>query len=68
MPIDIDGIGKVYTADEVAAELGVKSRTIKDYIKKDKLKGCRIGRQIMIHEESLKSFLKGETTGIKQED
>jgi excisionase family DNA binding protein len=57
MPKEIQGI-RFYTLQEVALELDVTAQTIRAWIKQGKLKSQRIGRPILITEESLRDFLQ----------
>lgn len=57
MPTEITGI-VFYTVQEAAAELEVTAQTIRAWIKADKLDGRRIGRPILITEESLERFVR----------
>ena len=56
---EIEGI-KLFTVTEAADTLGITPQTVRAYIKQGKLKGQRIGRPILITENSIKQFLKGE--------
>jgi excisionase family DNA binding protein len=53
----IEGI-KFYTIQEAAEDLGVTAQTVRAYLKQGRLKGKRIGRPILITENSIKEFLK----------
>lgn len=57
MSIEIEGV-VFYTTIEIAKKLGITIQTVRDYIKKDRLKGQRIGKSFLISDQSLKSFLK----------
>lgn len=50
----------MYTIPEVAAMLGVTSRTISTYIQKKKLKGQIIAKRWYFAEENVKDFLRGK--------
>ena len=56
---EIEGI-KLFTVTETAETLGITPQTVRAYIKQGKLKGQRIGRPILITENSIKEFLTGE--------
>jgi len=53
----IQGI-TLYTVQEIALMLRITPQTVRTYIKEGKLKGKRIGRPILITEDSLNSFLE----------
>ena len=55
---EIEGI-KLFTVTEAADTLGITPQTVRAYIKQGKLKGQRIGRPILITENSIKKFLNG---------
>ncbi len=55
---EIEGI-KLFTVTETADTLGITPQTVRAYIKQGKLKGQRIGRPILITENSIKQFLNG---------
>ena len=55
---EIEGI-KLFTVTETAETLGITPQTVRAYIKQGKLKGQRIGRPILITENSIKQFLNG---------
>lgn len=57
MPTEIRGI-KFYLIPEVAKELKVSQNTVRSYIKQGKINGQRIGRPIMVTEESIQDFLE----------
>ena len=47
-----------YTVIEIAQLLDITPQTVRTYIKEGKLKGKRIGRPILITQESLNAFLE----------
>jgi len=49
---------KVYTPDEVAEILKVTPATIRDMLRKGKLKGTQIGRHWRVTEEEIRRFLE----------
>ena len=53
----IEGI-KFYTIQETASALRVTPQTIRAYIKRGRIKSQRIGRPILIKEDSLRDFLR----------
>jgi len=55
---EIEGI-KLFTVTETAETLGITPQTVRAYIKQGKLKGQRVGRPILITENSIKQFLNG---------
>jgi len=57
MPKEIQGI-RFYTLQEVALELDVTAQTVRAWIKQGRIKSQRIGRPILITEESLRDFLQ----------
>ncbi len=54
---EIQGI-TFYTVQEVAIMLSITPQTVRSYIKEGRLKGKRIGRPILITQESLSAFLE----------
>lgn len=56
--IEIDGL-KAYTIAETADILNISAHTVRTYIKDDKLQGQRIGRTIIIPEDSIKRLIGG---------
>ena len=56
MPIEIQGV-RFYNVPETAKALRVTPQTIRAYIKQGKIKSQRIGRPILITENSLREFL-----------
>lgn len=59
MPKLISGV-TVYTLLEVAARLGVSTRTVRSYLKTGRLKGTKWGRSWHISEQNLRDFVNGE--------
>jgi excisionase family DNA binding protein len=57
---EIEGI-KLFTVAETADTLGITPQTVRAYIKQGRLKGQRIGRPILITENSIREFLGVET-------
>lgn len=57
MTLVISGI-KFYTTLETAQQLSVTVPTVRDYIKKGKIKAQRVGKSFLISECSLMEFLK----------
>jgi excisionase family DNA binding protein len=58
MTLVVEGIN-LYTVMETAKALHVTPQTVRRLIRKGKLKGQRIGRPILISENSLRQFLNG---------
>ncbi len=54
---EIQGV-TFYTVQEVAIMLSITPQTVRSYIKEGRLKGKRIGRPILITQESLSAFLE----------
>ena len=54
---EIQGV-TFYTVQEIAQLLDITPQTVRTYIKEGKLKGKRIGRPILITQESLSAFLE----------
>ena len=54
---------KLYSVHDLHESLGVNERTIRDWLKKGRLKGQKIGIEWHITEENLKRFLSGEEGG-----
>ena len=54
---EIQGI-TFYTVIEIAQLLDITPQTVRAYIKEGRLKGKRIGRPILITQESLSAFLE----------
>lgn len=55
----IKGI-KMHTSREVAEIIGIHESTVRNYIKKGKLQGARIGANYMVTEENMMKFIQGE--------
>jgi len=55
----IEGI-KFYTTKEIAILLNITPQTVRAYIKRGKIKAQRIGRPMLITEDSLLDFLAPE--------
>ena len=56
MSIEVAGV-TFYTVQEIAEKLSITPQTVRAYIKQDRLRGNRVGRPILISEDSLKEFL-----------
>ena len=53
----IEGI-RFYTVTETAKTLNVSIQTVRNYLRRGKLRGQRIGRPILITENNIKEFLR----------
>ena len=51
----------VYTPQEVADMLKLKTTTIRSYIRNGKLRAAKFGREYRITEEELKKFIEAES-------
>ncbi len=58
--IKIDDV-KAYNVQEAAELLDVSAQTIRSYIKQGKLKAQRAGNKYVVTEETLKTFIKGDS-------
>ena len=67
MSITIANI-KFHTVQDVAKLLRISPPTVRGYIKSGRLSGQRVGRPILISEQSLQDFLRGGSTGQQQTD
>jgi excisionase family DNA binding protein len=55
-------IGRLaYSVKEVAASLGVSSRTIHNFIRKGKLGHFRLGTRVLVEADSLRRFIESRT-------
>jgi excisionase family DNA binding protein len=52
---------RFFTIQEIAAALRVTPQTVRGYVKQGRLKAQRIGRPLLIPEESLRDFLGIDT-------
>jgi len=57
MPFFVENV-KFYTVAEIAKALQVTPQTVREYIKRGRIKGQRIGRPILVTEQSLRAFLQ----------
>ncbi|GGS35096.1 MULTISPECIES: helix-turn-helix domain-containing protein [Actinokineospora] len=48
---------QLYSAEEVAAQLGLHVRTVRGYIRDERLRAVRIGKQYRVTREDLEAFL-----------
>lgn len=49
-----------YGVQALSRILGLKDYAVRDYIRKGRIKGLKIGRHWWVSEENLKKFLEGE--------
>jgi excisionase family DNA binding protein len=55
---------RIFTPEEVAERLTIKTKTVKDWLRAGKLKGVKVGRLWRVRESDLEAFLKrGEDHG-----
>lgn len=50
----------------VARELGVTAETVRDYVKRDKLKASRVERTLRVHRDEVRRFLTGTAPDTEQ--
>ena len=55
MPIRVGGL-ILFTVEELAELLGVRERTIREYLRDGRLKGRKIARRWYVPEESLRKY------------
>lgn len=51
---------KTYTVDEVATQLDISPRTVREYIRKGKLKAVKVGNKYIISEDNYRDFVNGK--------
>jgi hypothetical protein len=51
---------KLYGVSDLNKDLGINERTIRDWFKRKRLKGVKIGKEWFITEENLRAFLNGQ--------
>ncbi len=51
---------KTYTVSDIAQDLGVTERTIREYIKSGKIKAVKIGNKYIISEDNYRDFVNGK--------
>ncbi|MBG3870459.1 helix-turn-helix domain-containing protein [Staphylococcus haemolyticus] len=51
---------KTYTVDEVSELLGISARTVREYIRKGKLKAVKVGNKYIISEDNYRDFVNGK--------
>jgi Helix-turn-helix domain len=57
---------KIYSVEDLRQALGVNARTIRDWFKKRRLIGQKIGTEWHITEENLKRFLSGDRGDVAE--
>ena len=57
---------KLFSVKDLNEALGVNERTIRDWFKRGRLRGQKLGIEWHITEENLKLFLSGEEGGEKK--
>lgn len=63
MTLEFEGV-KLYTTLEVSQKLRITPQTVREYIKRKRLQGQRVGKTFLIPEPSLKEFLKIEKNHV----
>ena len=66
MPKVLNGIGRVFTIQEIMELLDVSEVTVRRYYRAGKLKGQKFGKNFYITESALKEFLEGKHVPRKQ--
>ncbi len=51
---------KTYTVEEVAKQLDISPRTVREYIRKGKLKAVKVGNKYIISEDNYRHFVNGD--------
>lgn len=51
---------KTYTVEEVAQLLDISVRTVREYIRKGKLKAVKVGNKYIISEDNYRHFVNGD--------
>lgn len=51
---------KTYTVSDIAQDLGVTERTIREYIKNGKIKAVKVGNKYIISEDNYRDFVNGK--------
>lgn len=51
---------KTYTVNDIAQDLGVTERTIREYIKSGKIKAVKVGNKYIISEDNYRDFVNGK--------
>lgn len=51
---------ETYTVEQVAEQLGVSVRTIREYVRDGKIKAVKVGNKYIISEDNFRKFVNGE--------
>lgn len=51
---------KTYTVEEIAKQLDISPRTVREYIRKGKLKAVKVGNKYIISEDNYRHFVNGD--------
>lgn len=54
------GNERAYDVQETAEKLNVTAQTIRNYVRRGRLKAQRVGRSLYISEKTLKEYLNGD--------
>lgn len=52
---------ETYTVEQIAEQLGVSVRTIREYVRDGKIKAVKVGNKYIISEDNFRDFVNGET-------
>jgi excisionase family DNA binding protein len=64
----IEDISELYSAQQVAARLGLHVKTVRHYVREGRLKAVRIGKQYRIAGEDLAALTGGSVPATPRED
>ena len=53
-------VDKIYTIEQAAEVLLIKPRTLREWIRQEKIKAFKLGGLVRIHEEDLQAFIDSE--------
>lgn len=59
---------KLYSVKDLHDALGINERTVRDWFKKERLRGVKIGAEWHISEENLRKFLNAEKGGEPEQE
>jgi len=62
MPFFVENV-KFYTVAEIAQAMRVTPQTVREYIKRGRIKAQRIGRPLLVTEQALREFLQEADRG-----
>lgn len=51
---------ETYTVEQVAEQLGVSVRTIREYVREGKIKAVKVGNKYIISEDNFRDFVNGK--------